>query len=52
MTGDGDIGLRIKTLRILGGLYSDHDRLDDADRTLRTGLELATTSGVSGEGRS
>jgi tetratricopeptide (TPR) repeat protein len=46
---DDDVNLQVRTLRILGGLYIDHDRLDDADRTLQAGLELATRGGVTSE---
>jgi len=40
---------KVTALRVLGSLYVDHDRLDDAERTLRAGVELATTGGVAFE---
>jgi len=44
-----EVGLRVRVLRILGGMYIDHDRLDEAEATLIEGSQLATTGGVTWE---
>lgn len=47
-SGD-DPGLTVLTLRVLGGMYVDHDRFPEAEHALQTALELARTGGRTNE---
>ena len=40
---------QVSTMRILGALHVDHDRLDEADATLRAAADLAERGGIAFE---